>query len=402
MSVLASACIRRRVVVNEPHIAVRLRPGPRGFQVSQERLAFITIIGFAAVLRLIGLSAGLRIDERLTYQLFVSKSWATAVSDYTLVNNHVFHTILAKSAVAVFGPWLWALRLPAFIAGVLVVPASFFAIRPLYGARAALIAASLVATCSELVVYSANARGYSLVTLAFLLLLILAERLRGRSSPLDWTLYASVAALALWTIPAALYPVGGVSIWLGLSLVRRRSLAEMRPFALSMTCAGILTLAFYVPVLEHSGAAALVRNEYVVPSTWPVFLSEVGQSAGPTLFAWYRGLPFWVAVVFAACGAIALIRHDRVSQGFHADARVALPYVIGLWCVVLLMVDRRAPQVRMWQWFVPLGAGLIGAGVVHLIEQSGRASAFVARRFPVLVAAFTAIAAVSLLGAGFI
>src|ERR1043166_9594080 len=145
-------------------------------------LALVAITALAIVLRAVDLTTGLRLDERLTYQLFVAQSWATAVSDYSQVNNHIFHTVLAKIATGVFGPWLWALRLPAFIAGVLSVPATFAAFRPLYGSRAALVAAGLVATCSEMVEYGANARGYSLVTLAFLLLVILAERLRRSTS----------------------------------------------------------------------------------------------------------------------------------------------------------------------------------------------------------------------------
>lgn len=366
----------------------------------QELLALITIIMFAAILRLIGLAAGRRMDERLTYQLFVSQPWTTALSDYSLVNNHIFHTVLAKIAVAAFGPWLWALRLPAFIAGVLVVPATFFAVRSLYGTRAALIAGALVATCSDLVVYSASARGYSLVTLAFVVLLILAERVqreRSESGMVAWTVYALVAALALWTIPTALYPVGGVSIWLGLSLFTRRAYRELRTFALAMMGAGALTVVLYAPALARSGVGALMDNRFVSPSPWPVFLAELSQSAQPTLWYWYRGLPSIVAVMLAGCAVLALIRHDRVFQG---STRVSLPYVVLLWSAALLAVNHRAPQARMWEWVVPLCAGLVGAGVVHLIDLSPRASALVAHRFPALVAAFTAIAAVSLLGVG--
>jgi hypothetical protein len=275
------------------------------------------------------------------------------------------------------------------------MPAAFAAIRPLYGSRAALFATGLVATCAEMVDYSANARGYSLVTLAFLLLIILAERLRHSPSVRDRALYSIVTALAMWTVPTALYPVGGVSLWLALSLLRRRAFPELRAFVGSMLAAAALTVALYLPALEHSGLAALVHNEVVAPSPWPVFLSEMWRSVGDTLWFWDRGMPALVAVLLGACALVAIVRYGDVSRD---DA--GFPYVVAVWCAVLLALNHRAPQVRVWQWLVPLAAAMAGAGVVYLIDRSPRVATFTARRFPAWVAAFAAIAAVSLIGSG--
>lgn len=364
---------------------------------SEELLALGTIAVVAVLLRLVGLAQGMRIDERLTYQYFVSQSWTTAVWDYSMVNNHIFHTVLAKVAVTVFGPWLWALRMPALIAGVLVVPASYIAVRSLYGARAALLAAALVATCAETVMFSANARGYSLMTLAFLLLIIVGVRLQRSPSRGLWALFAVVAALGLWTIPAALYPVGAVSIWLGISLLQRRAFGDVRAFLMAMVLAAILTLALYAPVLEHTGLAALTRNEVVAPSPWPVFFADMSWSVGETAWYWDRGLPVVFAVVLGACALIAVMRHKHVSR-----YRISLPLVCAVWCATLLIASHRAPKVRVWQWAVPLTAGLAGAGLAHLIDRWPRAAAFTARWFPACVAAFTVISAVSLIGAGIV
>lgn len=362
---------------------------------SQEQLALVTVAAVAVLVRLIGLDAGLRIDERLTYQHFVVQSWTTAVSDYSMVNNHIFHTVLAKVAITLFGPWLWALRMPAFVAGVLVVPATYVAVRMLYGARPALFAAGLVATCAETVVFSDDARGYSLMTLAFLVLIIVGVQLQRSPSRALWIVFAVVAALGLWTIPAALYPVGAASIWLGVSLLRRRAFADVRTFVMTMTLAAMLTLALYAPALEHSGLAALTRNDVVAPSRWPVFFADMSWSFGETAWYWDRGWPVVLAAMLGACALIAVVRHERVSR-----SQVSLPLVAALWCATLLIVSHRAPQVRVWQWLVPLAAGLAGAGLTHLIDRWPRATAFNARWFPVCVAAFSVISAVSLIGAG--
>src|SRR5207253_11250661 len=111
------------------------------------------VLAIGAALRVLYLAQPIRYDEAVTYMYFVRLPWAEALSTYTYPNNHLFHTLLAKASVTVFGNSPWALRLPAFFAGVLVVPASYLTIRALYGARAALIAAGLVASSGVLILY---------------------------------------------------------------------------------------------------------------------------------------------------------------------------------------------------------------------------------------------------------
>lgn len=87
------------------------------------------------------------------------------------------------------------IRLPAFIAGVLVVPASYLAARVLYNKRAALLAAALVASSSYLVEYSANARGYSMICLFFMLLPALAAYIIRTWSPGVWLPFAVLSVM---------------------------------------------------------------------------------------------------------------------------------------------------------------------------------------------------------------
>ena len=75
-----------------------------------------------------------------------------------------------------FGNEVWAIRLPALVAGIALVPATFAFARVLYGRAAGLLAAAFVAASSTLVEYSTNARGYTLVALATVLVFIAAAR----------------------------------------------------------------------------------------------------------------------------------------------------------------------------------------------------------------------------------
>jgi 4-amino-4-deoxy-L-arabinose transferase-like glycosyltransferase len=102
--------------------------------------------------------------------------------------------------------WFWrqafgsseaALRSLSALAGALTVPAAAYLAYRLRGARAALVAAVLVATSPILIWYSQEARSYALLVLLVVLSAItVVEALEGRRAAL-WLWAAAAAALAL-------------------------------------------------------------------------------------------------------------------------------------------------------------------------------------------------------------
>ena len=57
------------------------------------------------------------------------------------------------------------MRLPALIAGILLIPATYLLFRVISNNLAALLSSALVAVSSPLIEFSTNARGYTTVTL---------------------------------------------------------------------------------------------------------------------------------------------------------------------------------------------------------------------------------------------
>ena len=96
-----------------------------GSESRDHRVAWLCILVIALDIRLLYLRQPMRYDEAITYMYFVRESWPDALSLYTYPNNHLFHTALAKACIAVFGNSPWVLRLPAFLAGTLIVPATY-------------------------------------------------------------------------------------------------------------------------------------------------------------------------------------------------------------------------------------------------------------------------------------
>ncbi|MEK7401714.1 MAG: glycosyltransferase family 39 protein [Gemmatimonadota bacterium] len=338
------------------------------------RVALVAIVLVGIILRLLTLSQPMRYDEAVTYLEFVRQPLSQALSGYDNPKNHLFHTLLAKASVAVFGNAPWAIRLPAFVAGVTLVPLTYGAARILYGARAAIVAAALVSASGVLTLYSTNARGYSLVVAAFLVLVLLAAQLIRAPGMHWWVAYGVVSALGVWTIPVMLYPLGAVSLWLALSLLvdgRRRELGWLGG-ALALGAA--LTLGAYGPVFARTGVASVVRNKFVASSVWTQFLGDMAVAGWDTIRSWGLGWPPIVHAGALAIAAVALARHERLSS-----FRVGVPLAAFVWSAWLLVVTHRAPFPRIWLWCIPVVSALVGAGLVDLLDRSRRMARFAAR-----------------------
>ena len=330
------------------------------------RLALVIILSVGFALRALYLTQPMRYDEAVTYMYFVRLPWGEALSTYTYPNNHLFHTLLAKASVSAFGNYPWALRLPALLAGVLAVPASYVVARALYGARVAIVAAGLVASSGVLVLYSTNARGYSIVTLAFLLLVLFALRLRREATDARWLAFAVVAALGLWTIPVMLYPLGCVAAWYALTALVEKRPQDLKRLAIAMAVAGMLTVLLYWPVFSRSGVAAVTRNRFVAPSPWFDFFNELPGTFGEALQSWGLGLPPLLSLTLLAAAAYGLLRHRAISS-----LTIGIPLTAFVWTAWLLVVNHRAPFARTWTWFVPVAAALAGGGVLLALERVG-------------------------------
>src|SRR6266576_3810691 len=109
------------------------------------RSACVAILAFAIAMRLFHLNQPMRPDESWTFLDFALQPLSGLLSDYSRPNNHIFHTLLVWMSIHVLGYAPWVIRLPAFVAGVLMVPATYVATRALAGARPALLAAALAA-----------------------------------------------------------------------------------------------------------------------------------------------------------------------------------------------------------------------------------------------------------------
>jgi len=225
----------------------------------------------------------MRLDEARSFLDYAIRPLPDAISNYNIPNNHLLHTLLVWVSIRVFGGAEWAVRLPALMAGLLIIPATYVATRAFSDRAAALIASALAAVLPGLILYSTNARGYSMVCLAFVVLLSVADALADEETAARWIAFGLLIALGMATIPVMLYPAGAVTLWLITERVRRHGVSSAIPFAVRLAAvlavAGALTVLAYVPAIQRFGVGSIAGNKFVIPNTWPQFVSTLPQFA---------------------------------------------------------------------------------------------------------------------------
>ena len=340
-------------------------------------LLVITLIG--VLVRLYYLTQPLKYDEAVTFLEYVRLPLSVSLSQNYLPNNHLFHTLLARISVRLFGEAEWSLRMPAFAAGVLMIPMAYVALRRLFSRDAALLAAALVAGSSILVDYSTNARGYTMIGFAFLLLLACAESLRrsGGAGWGAWVLFAITAAFGFYTIPVMLYPFGAVALWLAAAALLQAPAARNRiliRLTVATAGAGALTLLLYTPVLLASGPDAIFDNEFVQRVSKGKLMVRLPLALAVAVNGWRRDLatPVAVTLLIGVVASLAWYARDAVrtessenDRARPARARVDPLVVAVLWCFAAVFVHRVVPPPRTWQFLLPLLFAAAGFGLLE-------------------------------------
>jgi dolichyl-phosphate-mannose-protein mannosyltransferase len=301
----------------------------------------------------------MRVDEAATWLYYSSKSVLYGLVSYTLPNNHVFHTVLVGVSTFIFGNHPWAIRLPAFLAGVAMIPLSYAAAKRFYGEGAALLTAAFVASSSVLVEFSTNARGYTMVAAIFLALIVTAPS--HDAEPRAWRRFAVLSAIGFFTIPTMLFPFGVVVGWLALSIARARDM-DRAALARRLVRTVLLTIGLvavaYLPAILWSGPHAVYANRFVTAQPWGAFARAIGPALGSTWMGWNRDLTIAGAGVFAAFFVAGLAR-DKTRFVLIALA----------WCGVLLLAERWVPFHRVWTFLIPIYWMTVAAGVMLVVRR---------------------------------
>ena len=342
-------------------------------------------------LRIAALDAPMRYDESYTFNYHGLRDVLNIVSDYTTPNNHIFQSVLVHFSYRWFGASPIALRLPALVAGLLLVPASFWLLRRLFDDGIALISAGLVALSAPLISYSANARGYTWLTLLFLLGFTLATRLREKRNLAAWGLFVIVFVLGFFTIPVMLYGYALVSVWMFLSAARKRRKALLVEWVVASAVLVSLVLLLYTPAAVRCTVQNILANPFVRPLPFSVWATYFPTLPGGLAEYGSSSFPFALRILLIIGLAVSpLLAGDQGRRARRLHASVLLSVL------PIMVVQQVVPFLRVLMFLLPIYSGLAVVGLAGLIDWTPRSFGSRSRR-PVFV---TAALAVVLLGAG--
>ena len=316
-------------------------------------VALLTLCGL--LLRVVYINRPFLHDEAYTYVGFASRTLRAVVTDYSLPNNHVFHTILVFFSTQIFGPLPWAVRLPAFISGVLLIPAIYLLARRLYNPSTAILAAALTTCFPDLVTRSTGARGYLVMTLLALLVFWLSSFARLKPNRMAWLLVIVLSSLGFYTLPIMLYPYGGMLAWLAISAL----LGEIGPgyrsrwvFLQDMIVVGLCTilctLLLYSTILIGSGSGAFFGNGFIKPLSPEDFFTLLPLRISDLSHDWQTGLPFdfWIILLSLV---LSVVLNKKITGQWTPWLGLLL-----LWIFADLLIQRPDPNSRLWSFLLPL------------------------------------------------
>ncbi|MCE5270952.1 tetratricopeptide repeat protein [bacterium] len=332
--------------------AVKKRTHPFQFVsdfIGSSRIAFGRLslkgIAVAAVLILIGIlirlefiNQTIKYDEAFTFIRFARLPFTKLIGYYPLPNNHILHTILVKASILAFDPWEWAIRLPVFLAGILLLPVMFVLGNKAFGPGSGYWALALSATSSGLAAYSVNARGYMLVCLFTAVVFWAAVNIRGKGgSTKDWTLFVLGSVAGLFTVPVMLFSVAALSAWL-LWDVNPALKGGRKTVLLRLAAAGGCILAgtalCYTPLMLDSGLKALIANKYVTPQPMPQVLSQLPEFAKSVIEYFVEVLPLPMQILLGVAFILGLRRAPLLALS------------LVLTTLLLIIYQRVIPPVR--------------------------------------------------------
>lgn len=305
----------------------------------KEIFLLLLILAAGTIVRAMQLKSPLLHDEAYSMAIWGRSDLLFAISDYHLPNNHVFHSVLINLIYHHIGKSVALLRMPVFLSGCLLILSVWLLGKQFYNNFIALTAAGLTAFAPFLIFYSVNARGYEIQALFSVLTLGLAVYAVRKNNIFSWFLLIIFSGLNFFTLPIALYPFGGICVWLflnvlfgNLSAAVWRSRMQLFKYLIFMglSVSG-LSLLLYFPLLRYSGWNSFFGNIYIGGTEAATFGETMISRLKDNVQAFIDTLPVMVSVIIVLGLVLSVFLFRKTSK-----ERVSYGLSLLLWMGLLI------------------------------------------------------------------
>lgn len=336
---------------------------------SRQNISWIfLVLGTGVVVRAYFLAQPMRYDEAYTFLNYVNGDIARAFF-YPIPNNHVLHTILVKLSTFFWGAHPESIRLPAFMAGIASIPLMFCLCRELLTGRSGIFASAAFALFPYLILYSTNARGYSIMVFLSLALMYVGVRFSREPSVEASMILSLIAAFGLMTIPSMAFPIAGIYLWLFcVYLVKGNSPAKVfREFVLpgAIATTGFAVILYSPVVLVTNGMQSLVANEFVQAQPREVFSGQLFPHFAETLAAYSRDIPYAILIF---CTLLVVLGLYSTAKQRNWVIFLILPSLI-VASGALFLAKQAIPFPRTWIYMIPAILLLADAGWIYCMGK---------------------------------
>ena len=301
------------------------------------------------------IGAPVRYDEAFSFLHYASQPWRTTVSDYSFPNNQFLNSVEMHAVWRALGDSPEMLRLPALVAGILLVPAVYVLGRLIYNESAALWGAALSGVSSALIQYSVNARGYSTGVLMVVVALAAATWAARTGVLWAWFALGVSSVLAVYSVPTMAYGVAVAFLWV--VVVAGRGLrGRLRGLLITGAAATAVGALLYLPARGDAGWS--VASDYGVKGLGDKLdvLERVWEQ-------WTDALPLPIAILLVLAFVCGLAVQRRV-------AREPVPLVVVAIAVTLVAVIAlpQSPFPRTYLYLLPIVLLTAGAGLTWAVS----------------------------------
>lgn len=321
---------------------------------AHKRFAFLLIVG-GALLRIWCATLPITPEEAIAYMAFATGDLGDAISNYALPSNHVFHTVLMRWSTGLFGMNMIAMRLPALLASVLVLPLFYLLVRSLFNRYIALMALAMACAFPPMIELSALATGYSITWLCWIAALVLGRHLVRENNLVSAVLLGIVCAFGMWAVPSMLPMALMVFLWVMFSVLTKyeRSVGErMGRLGLAVVLFTVLTVLLYLPVIFSHGLDQLFHHATEQQYSWTNF----GRTYADRVF------DLWVWIIDATYWWVAVLGFIGLTQAAYISAKyrtIVFATVLSAVPITLAKADVGDP----YQWSYLLFVFHIGSSI---------------------------------------
>ncbi len=306
-------------------------------------------------------------DEAWTFLQFSKNGFLTSLTYYPAPNNHILYSLFTN--ISFYLPFnnTINLRLPAFIISILSIILFYIVSRKLIQKNIAFLITSIFSTLNPIIFYGVSARGYSIITLAFIICFYATIMLiRNTKNSYFQTKYSTYlifgSIIGLFTMPSFIYACLSIFSFIFIYALVEKNKALFLKNIFSSIITFFLTIFLYFPLFIISGLDSVFKNRFVIPISRHEVLSKIVNHFNDTSNLFF-GISLLNLMLFLIIITIYLIIKRKINF------EILLCMYILISCPFIMVLHSVVPFSRTWIYIIIPTLFILGIFLNAVIEN---------------------------------